>query len=248
MGAGNVKAVYALWRDVPDPAFRLLVFMALTAKDEDDPPQFWGGRETLALGIGRNPPFTESDFRAVDRAMGKLRAAGAIVQSRHSSKMLTARHDLCLSITATPDATRRVSEVVEDVITLHAASGDHPTPGDGITRRPTTDHPTPGDGSPDAPRRGEEEEDEEGLTPGRTTHQTAQPQGVARTWQRPHPGPARCRHGLNGGMRVLGIGDAASRLCHECEEAAPAVEAAALLEPNIVVERDVMLPGVSEAS
>jgi hypothetical protein len=71
MGAGNVKAVYALWADLPDRPFRVLAYMALTAKDADDPPMFWGGRESLAVAIGRkvSPNDSEASVRTTFRAV-----------------------------------------------------------------------------------------------------------------------------------------------------------------------------------
>lgn len=53
MGAGNVKLAYAHWADLPDKAFRVLVYMALVSRDQDDPPTFYAGREALALALGR---------------------------------------------------------------------------------------------------------------------------------------------------------------------------------------------------
>jgi hypothetical protein len=156
MGAGNVKAAYGVWSHLPDPAFRLLVFMALVTKDEDDPPIFWGGRETQAIGIGRKPPHTAADMRAVERAVTKLREAGAIELVQHSAPGHTARHALHLS----PVARRRVSE--DD--TRHDTSGEHPTPHVVNTRRAVTQHPTRGDRTPDAWRGPEEEQEPQGLT------------------------------------------------------------------------------------
>lgn len=132
MGASNVKAVYAVWAAIPDPAFRLLVYIALTTRDEDCPPVFWGGQESLAIGLGRRPPFTPADWRAVDRAMAKLRTHGALKPRGGSAPGQTARHEVVL----TPDAVRQVN-------TRREASVEHPTPGDSNTRRPASEHPTP---------------------------------------------------------------------------------------------------------
>lgn len=68
MGAGNVRTCYARWAHVPDPAFRMLVFMALVTMDDADPPVFWDGQESLSFGIGRRipglPAETDTSFRA----------------------------------------------------------------------------------------------------------------------------------------------------------------------------------------
>lgn len=89
MGAGNVKAVFALWPELPYAAFRALTYMALTSKDDDARPRFWAGREALAFGLGiMVPPSTSRDaestksrraaFARVDRATADLVKAGAI--------------------------------------------------------------------------------------------------------------------------------------------------------------------------
>ena len=87
MGAGNVKAAYVHWGDLPGGPFRLLVYMALRTKDGDRNPQFWGGREDLAFGLGRHIPEgtdeasrheREKAFKAVKLAIGALLKVGAI--------------------------------------------------------------------------------------------------------------------------------------------------------------------------
>lgn len=89
MGAGNVKLVFARWGDLPGNAFRALIFMAVTSMDEDDPPLFWGGRESLAVALGRTVPDSDLDddesrlereatFKAVKRTVQDLAKAGAI--------------------------------------------------------------------------------------------------------------------------------------------------------------------------
>ena len=161
MGAGNVKAAYVVWAShLRDPAFRLLVFMAVTALDEDNPPQFSGGQETLAIGLGRRPPLTIADQRAIDRAMGQLRAIGAISRVQHSAPGSTARHQLNLS----PDAARRVNKPISESDTRRHVTGEHPTHGGGDTRRDGTERPTRGDRTSDAARRTEENQEPSRLT------------------------------------------------------------------------------------
>jgi hypothetical protein len=67
MGAGLIKAVYARWGALPGGPFRLLVYMALRAKDDDKPPRYWAGREDLAFGLGRVVPAPKTDDKAVQR-------------------------------------------------------------------------------------------------------------------------------------------------------------------------------------
>src|SRR5574341_1281057 len=87
MGAGNVGLVYGLWGHLPHAPFRVLAYMALRTLDDDDPPQFWGGRESLALALGRIVPKPEDEqsrrerkaaFEAVKEATSTLRRLGAI--------------------------------------------------------------------------------------------------------------------------------------------------------------------------
>jgi len=99
MGAGNVKHVYAYWRDLADGPFRVLAYMALVSLDDDDPPRFWGGRETLALATGRMvaDKWTEDPdalaerrraFKAVDRMLSVLTKAGAawVISPAHTGR------------------------------------------------------------------------------------------------------------------------------------------------------------------
>jgi hypothetical protein len=106
VGAGNVKAAYALWGDLPDGAFRLLAFMAVTALDEDT-PRYFGGRESLAYGMGwavedasaTDPAAIakrESAFKSVKRLTGILKKAGAIHVLRAAAPGRTAEYGLNL--------------------------------------------------------------------------------------------------------------------------------------------------------
>lgn len=91
MGASNVKAVYAKWTHLDDLPFRVLTYMAVVSHDVAS-PRYWAGREPLALAAGRPVPdpvrgnadvakARKAAFKAVDRVMDTLTAAGAIVQT-----------------------------------------------------------------------------------------------------------------------------------------------------------------------
>ena len=77
MGSQNARAVYARWGDLPDRPFRVLLFMALAAHDDDDPPTCWLGWQALAVGLGRLDE-SEATAHAVRRAVGVLVSAGAL--------------------------------------------------------------------------------------------------------------------------------------------------------------------------
>ncbi len=111
MGASNVKAVYALWGDLDHAPHRLLAYMAVRALDvstEGKPARrFYGGREELAVALGRAlPDPTPGDaevrrerlaaFRAVDRAVAALVSAGAVRVVRHAHTGSTAEYALQL--------------------------------------------------------------------------------------------------------------------------------------------------------
>ena len=82
MGARNVAAVFTHWTHLPHVPFRVLVFMALVAKDGDPAPRYWGGVEPLAEALGRSVmPFGEVAHRdqvAVSSALTVLVRAGAL--------------------------------------------------------------------------------------------------------------------------------------------------------------------------
>lgn len=89
MGARLVKQAIAFAVDVPlrGNEFRLLIHMAVTALDEDDPPRYFDSRESSALALGRRVPdggSAEADaergaaFQAVKVAVAGLVAVGAL--------------------------------------------------------------------------------------------------------------------------------------------------------------------------
>lgn len=159
-----MKAVFVWWAHLPDQPFRLLTYMALTSKDDDSPPRFWGGREALAIGIGRKPPHTETDFRAVGRAMGKLARAGAVELEQHSSPGRRANYLIHLEPASQ--------------VTNHPVNTGHLVTGTQDTNRPV--RVSPSDGTPDADRPPKDIQEPQGLTEGTTTHSVAQPYGDAR--------------------------------------------------------------------
>lgn len=176
MGASNVKTVLSAWSSrVRDPAFRVLVAIALTTKDDDDPPVFWGGQEPLATALGRRPPFTAADLRAVDRAMSQLRTAGAIVRISSSAPGHRARHELRLE-PPTSAADPRVSAEPTTVTARRVSNRN--------TRRGTSgEHPSPGDETPAAPWQNTRRDTSGGGVPGTTeeaSHPWPVPMGHAR--------------------------------------------------------------------
>jgi hypothetical protein len=115
MGRENANLAYARWAHLSHVPFRLLVYMALRSIDDDNPPQFWGGREELAHALGRvvppEPAKNDSsaraqqfrkqraaDFEAVKVALRPLAAVSVIVLSRRAGGGLPACYDLHLGI------------------------------------------------------------------------------------------------------------------------------------------------------
>lgn len=82
MGARNVAAVFTHWPHLGHVPFRVLVFMALVAKDGDKEPRYWGGVEALAEALGRpvraSGDVAHRDQVAVSSALTALVRAGAV--------------------------------------------------------------------------------------------------------------------------------------------------------------------------
>ncbi len=100
MGAGNVKEVYARWSHLPHAPFRLLCYMAVTAKDNDETPSFFQGQEACAMALGM-PPDADTKarqvaFRQVRRHMEALVKEKAIERIRAASPHRNAEYALCL--------------------------------------------------------------------------------------------------------------------------------------------------------
>lgn len=163
VGASNVKAVYGWWGHLPDQPFRLLAYMALVAKDDDSAPRFWAGRESLAIGLGRVAPHDETDFRAVNRALHKLRRAGAIELDQHSGPGRRANYLIHLQ--------PRSQDTKRPLNTGHLVT----EPQD--TRRP--ERGTSSDQTGDTDRPPKEPQEPQGFAQGRTAHPSPEPQGSA---------------------------------------------------------------------
>lgn len=79
MGQGLITRVWSISRDrLPHQGARLvLVRMAQTALDDDDPPVYFGGWDTLALALGYDH-YTHTADVTVGRAVARLVDAGLI--------------------------------------------------------------------------------------------------------------------------------------------------------------------------
>lgn len=94
MGAGNAQLAYVVWGHLSDLEIRLLAFMALTSLDQSTPSQpsrmYFGGREHLAIGLGRpmpgddDPKGQKAVREAVRRVVKSLVDAGAIERTTHA--------------------------------------------------------------------------------------------------------------------------------------------------------------------
>jgi len=86
MGAINARAAFKFAGLVPPTSLACLVYMALISMDTDEKPWFGRGHEALAEHVfGKKPPITESDLRAVRRAISPLLAAKALVVDRRAA-------------------------------------------------------------------------------------------------------------------------------------------------------------------
>jgi hypothetical protein len=229
MGAGTVKAVYALWGDLPDGAFRLLAYMANASLDEASPPRFYGGRESMAFALGwvvadagtEDPDaiaLRERAFKSVNRLVGVLRKAGAIVQTRVAAPGRNAEYALNLRAQRsleTWDRSRPRSQVKGDHSGPSKAPAEGPKPGNGpklfggtvpsysAERSPFIRQTVPSERGPEEYQepdrtRGEEEVADVDLTSHRP-RATAEP-----TNPDPPPAPAKCPDGLSPALRADG--------------------------------------------
>ena len=111
MGSANALAAYRVYAgNVSSTAMKVLAYMALVSLDHASEPSYWEGHEMLAIRcFGASEPVTDSDLRAVRRAITPLLEAGAITTIRHASghrgRIITARYRLWITEPA-PDAKR----------------------------------------------------------------------------------------------------------------------------------------------
>lgn len=108
MGAGNAMRVYQLYGHLDDKPLRVLVFMALTARDDDIKPWFGLGHQVLAeRALSLKPD--DAGLRAVRRAVTKLHQAGAITTiARPTNRGRHVHYQLWL-LSPSPDAHRPTS-------------------------------------------------------------------------------------------------------------------------------------------
>jgi len=86
MGAGNVLAAYDLYGDLGGVAFKILIYMCAKSMDTDPEPWFGLGHAHLAeKALGRLPPLTAADAKAVERGVAELRKRGAISLERRGA-------------------------------------------------------------------------------------------------------------------------------------------------------------------
>ena len=86
MGAANALAAYALYAGrIPSTSLAVLVYMALVSKDSDTEPWWSQGHDVLAVqALGAAEPVTDTQLRAVRRAVTPLFETGAVTVARHS--------------------------------------------------------------------------------------------------------------------------------------------------------------------
>jgi transposase-like protein len=82
MGASLVKLAGPMFPKLPYAARLLLTCMAVTAKDTDTPPRYFGGRDALVYWLygylDDEPDRRENQYRHVRRMLERLKKAGAI--------------------------------------------------------------------------------------------------------------------------------------------------------------------------
>jgi hypothetical protein len=161
VGAANAMRVYTAWSHLDDRPLRLLIYMALRARDHDAEPWYGAGHEELAtIALGLKPPQTDREreavYRTVRRAMTALHQARAIRTTRYSAPGKQASYRLYLD-GPTQDGHRPVN-----------TAGDNPETQDGerpvnelFTGRSASERRTVSVRTQDGERPTEEEEEEE---------------------------------------------------------------------------------------
>lgn len=126
MGATNVLRAFVAAEgiDLPAPARLILVRMAVTAKDDDEPPRYFAGWETLAHAIGyplpdvaEGMPRRESARRHVRRLVKQLETQGLISRYGRAHTGRNAEYHLHLALrlgaTASPSLGKRAGGVAD---------------------------------------------------------------------------------------------------------------------------------------
>lgn len=97
-----MKEAYVRWAHLAHAPFRLLVFMAVVAKDDGDPPMFYQGQEACALALGMAPDADaktrQAAFRGVRRHIEALIKAKCVERISAGSPGRNAEYALRLSM------------------------------------------------------------------------------------------------------------------------------------------------------
>lgn len=113
MGASNALRAYLKFAgQVPATSMQVLAYMALVSKDADEYPWYSQGHEAIAqFALGRREhEFTDSDLKAVQRAIRPLFDAKAITLERRGAMRRgtpsTARYRLELDLAQPVDISK----------------------------------------------------------------------------------------------------------------------------------------------
>jgi len=127
MGIANVNEAFALWGHLDHAPFRVFLYMAKVARDDD--PRFWQGREALALAIGRgpselaDPTIRKAAYRAVARATAALVKAGAVVVTAPARPGRNAEYTLNLSMERVTVSDTHMDDVQRHPLPLEIGAG-----------------------------------------------------------------------------------------------------------------------------
>ena len=79
---GHMKQVWAIWGELPDRPFRVLLYMAMRLPDAEESPRWYGSQDELAVAIGDaaavDGPQRKTVLRRVSTAVAALVDAGAL--------------------------------------------------------------------------------------------------------------------------------------------------------------------------
>ncbi len=222
MGASNALAAFIKYAGrVPPQSLNVLVYMALVSKDSDECPWYGQGHAALAQhALGRSAPSTESDIRAVERAVAPLLGDALIVERKATIRIdgpNTVRYRLNLAGTA--HARRKVSGVKAP------KDPPRPTKSDPHARRKTESRPTvSGTHARHKPwdrgdtRRHEELQEEEVVDLTAEVAVARATEDIDNEQPPIDPLPTKCVHGLT--ARRLPNGTSSCALCRRADRSA----------------------------
>jgi hypothetical protein len=191
MGAKNVKAAYERWGPhlAGRPAAMVaLIVMANTSRDRDEPPEYFGGPDPIALALGLGGS-ERTRAKRVSEHVCQLIEVGAVQVARRGGHHWRTRYRLVLDGPGAGTRPAQGGQTTEELAPLEgersraATSPNAPHPAGHLSPLSRTSLPTEGG------REEEEEEERAGAPPAPTSSSVGGAQQSARHEQDARPAP-----------------------------------------------------------